>query len=243
MSAVSGAERVVYVHVAEIREFAAKIFAVLLLARFEAGVFQKHALAVFKRGDFSVCVLADKVGCKRDFTVQKFVESVRDGAKRELFGILGFCLFDIFGFRCSLAFCGKSLDRFLLFFGKSETFGENVVRLAEVRTHNHFRAVLHKILDRGKRAHDSVLVGDTTVLVKRNVEITTNKYFLALNVYVSDSLLIHNELLWKFVPYIFYRLPRFKSRVLSGYRGNIPRITFPTRSVRRRRTAGSCRNP
>ena len=228
MSTVSGAERVVYVHVAEIREFAAKIFAVLLLARFETGVFQKHALAVFKRGDF---------------TVQKFVEPIRDGAKRELFGILGFCLFDIFGFRCSLAFCGKSLDRFLLFFGKSETFCENVMRLAEVRTHNHFRAVLHKILDRGKRAHDSVLVGDTTVLVKRNVEITTDKYFLALNVYVSDSLLIHNELLWKFVPYIFYRLPRFKSRVLSGYRGNIPRITFPTRSVRRRRTAGSCRNP
>ena len=62
----------------------------------------------------------------------------------------------------------------------------------------YLRAVLHQVLDGGKRAHDSVLVRDVSVRVERHVEVATHKNLFALYVYVSYSLFVHNLLLVDF---------------------------------------------
>lgn len=86
VSAVSGAECVVDVHVAEVCEFAAKLLAVFLLARVETGVFKQNDSAVFESGNFCVSVVTHKVGCKSDFAGEMFGKFVRNGFERKLLG-------------------------------------------------------------------------------------------------------------------------------------------------------------
>ena len=192
---MSGTERIVDVNVAEVGKLFAKLLAVLFLARFETGVLEQHALAVLKRGNLAVSVLAHEVGSERHLIVKQLVKTDCDGPKRELLGVVLLRLFDVGGFGGCLLVLGQSFDGFLFLFGKTETFGEDVVRLAEVRAKNYLRAVLHQVLDGGKRAHDSVLVRDVSVRVERHVEVATHKNLFALYVYVSYSLFVHNLLL------------------------------------------------
>ena len=54
-----------------------------------------------------------------------------------------------------------------------------------MRTQNNFCALVHKILDSGKRALNTVFVGDNAVL-HRYVKVHSYKALLALDVYVFD---------------------------------------------------------
>ena len=127
-----GAECVVDVDVAEVRELSAKLLAVLLFTGVEAGVFEQHALPVLERRDLGVSVLAHEVGGEGHLAGEDLRQPVRDGLQRELLGVVfeGFC--DILRLcRLSLAF-GESLHRLFLLLGEAETGGEDVVGLAEV---------------------------------------------------------------------------------------------------------------
>ena len=190
VSAMRGAECVVDVDVAEVRELSAKLLAVLLLTGVEAGVFEQHALPVLEGCDLGVRVLAHEVGGERHLAGEDLRQPVRDGLQRELLGVVfeGFC--DILRLcRFSLAF-GESLHRLFLLLGEAETGGEDVVGLAEVGAKDHLRAVIHQIFDGGQRAVDTVLIRDHTV-DHGDVEVHTGEALFAFDVDVSDRHLAH----------------------------------------------------
>ncbi|CDD69036.1 putative phosphoglycerate kinase [Firmicutes bacterium CAG:475] len=190
VSAVCGAECVVDVDVAEISEFSAKLFAVFLFACVETSVFQKHDFAVFEGCNFLVCVLTHKVCCKRNFAGEMLCKFVGNGLQSEFLGIVFESFCDVFRLCSGLFAFGKSLNRLLFFFVKTETFGENVVRFAHVGAKDNFCAVVYEILDGGKCAVDTVFVGDNAVN-HRNVEVATNQTLFALDVYVADCHFCH----------------------------------------------------
>ena len=182
---MSRSERVVNVNIAKRREFFAEFFISALFAGIETKVFEENAFALFKRGDFSLRVVADDIGRERNLAVQEFVKSFRYGRESELFKVALESLGDIFRFRSRSFVFGKSLDRFLFFFVKPEAFGEYVVGFAHMRAKNNLSAVLHKISDRGKRAVDTVFVGYHAVF-HRNVEIASDKTSFAFYVNVFN---------------------------------------------------------
>lgn len=68
---------------------------------------------------------------------------------------------------------------------------------AQVRAENDFCAVLHQILDRGKRTLNAVFVGDPVVLIQRHIEINAHQAAFALDVDVRNGLLVHSVYLLK----------------------------------------------
>ena len=187
---VCSAECVVDVYVAEVCEFSAKVFAILFFARFETSVFKQNDFAVFECRDFCVCVVSHQIGCKRHFAGEMLCEFFRNRSEREFLLVVFKSFCDIFRFCSRLFFCGKRFNRFLFFLVETETFRENVVGLAHVRAKYHFCTVIDKILNGGKSAVDTVLVGDNSVN-HRHVEVTTNQTLFAFDVYVADCHFCH----------------------------------------------------
>lgn len=185
MSAVSRAECVVDIDVAEVCKLSAKVFAVLLFACIETSVFKQNDLAVFESGNFVVSVFANQIGCKCDFAGEMLGEFVRNGLESEFLLIVFESFCNIFCFCSRLLGFGKSFNSLLFLLVEAETFREDVVRLAHVRAKDHFCAVINEILDGGKSAVDAVLVGDNTVN-HRHVEVTTHQTLFAFDVYVAD---------------------------------------------------------
>ena len=194
---VSRSESVVYVDIAEARELFAEFLVSSLFAGVEAKVLEKYALAVFQRRDFRLSVFSDDIRRKRDLTAEKFVQSLRNGSKREFLQIARFRLVEISLLcGCSLFF-GQSFHRFFLFFIETESFRENIVRLTHVRAKNNLCAVIHQIFDRRQCAADTVFVRDDAVL-HGHVEVASDEASLAGYVHVSDCLLIHSIISFDF---------------------------------------------
>lgn len=198
--AVSGAECVVHIDVAKVRELPAKLLAVLFFARVKTGVFEQNALAVTECGDLCVRVLAHEVGCKSDFPGEDLRKTVGNGLERELLGVVLERLCDVF-LLCLLLFVRrKSLNRLLFLLGETEAGGEDVVRLSEVGAEDNLCAVVHEVLDGGKRTVDAVLVGDDAVN-HGDIEVNAGQTLLALDIDVLNCHFAHIFLLleWIFV--------------------------------------------
>jgi len=135
-------------------------------------------------------VLSYEVASKLDSAGEELRKSVRNGFERKFLLVVFQCLCDILRLRrLSLVF-GKSLNRLFLLLIESEALGENIVRLTHMRAQYHLRAVIYEIRDSGKRAVDTVLIGDNAVH-HRNVEIASAQAFFALYVNVADCQFCH----------------------------------------------------
>ncbi len=186
---MSGAERVVHIHVAEGGERLAELGIPPLFAGGEAGVFEQDALAGFAGGDFCLRVRPDGIGGERHFIAEQFVEPVRDGLQGEFFDV-ALRLFDIGrGSGVALGF-GKGLDCLLLLFVELDLIVEHIVRLTHMGAQDDLRALFHQVPDGGESADDAVFIGDLAVL-HRYVEIAADEDTLAFDVYIGDRLLVH----------------------------------------------------
>ena len=184
------AERVVYVYVGIRSQSVHEFGRLFLFALVETQVFEKHAFAVFQRRNLGFRVVADYVFRKRYLAAEQFVEARRNGGEGKLFHVF-LCLFKRFRRGGSLFRFGQSRNLRLFLLVEFELFVEHVVRFAHVRAKNHFRAVLHQVFNGGKRALNTVFVGDDAVF-HGNVEVAADKDFFALDVDVSDCFLVHN---------------------------------------------------
>ena len=73
-----GSERVVHVDIRILRQFTAECGISPLLFGVETEIFQKHAFALFERGDLCLRIRSHDVFRKRHFAAQQFVQAVGD---------------------------------------------------------------------------------------------------------------------------------------------------------------------
>ena len=200
--AVRRTKRVVHIDIAVRSELFAEFGVSALFTRVETKVFEQNALALFERRDLLFRIGADHVGSEGNFIVQQLVEPVRNGLEGELLRV-ALRLFDIFGSCLFLLFGGESLDRLFLLFVELDLLVKDVVRLAHVRAKHDFCIVFHQVFDGGKRTHDTVFVGDLSVL-HRNVEIHAYENALAVYVDIGDRLFIHTVISFAEFFFLYY---------------------------------------
>ena len=188
---VRGSESVVYVDFAEFGKRLAERFVSSFFARVKTEVFEKNAFSVFKSGNFRFRVGSDDIFGKSHFAVEKFVESVRNGFKREFFDVF-LRFFQRSCFCVRLFRFGKRGDSLLFFLRQSETGSEYIVGFAHMRTKYYLCSMFHKVFNGRKRAVDTVLVGDYPVL-HRNVEVTSYKTLFTFYVNVTNRFFVHKS--------------------------------------------------
>ena len=128
MSAVCRAERIVNIDFSVVSECFAERFNVLFLFPVEAEVFKKYGFAVCKRVALCLCVGAYNVLCESNFAAEQLVEPCSDGSKSKFNGLF-LARLSLDGFGGSFA----CVNLLLVFFIELKGFGEDGVRLAEVR--------------------------------------------------------------------------------------------------------------